>query len=243
MMRGSNDLNRNAALATFNPAMKDLLHHPETFNYPFDSIKSLSKLTSPNGQVRIYTWALASRTEGTYTYYGLIQKLNPKTKQMKLIGLTERKYTTAEADTAFITTQTWYGALYYDIFEKKFNKNTCYFLLGWHGNDRFTTKKVIDVLHFDEFNTVTFGAPVFYDETQKVKNRVIFEFTSEAVMLLRYDRKKKMIVFDHLSPTSPQAKGQYRFYGPDFTYDGFRYKKGAWIYKTNLDLRNTGDSK
>ncbi|MBL7915546.1 MAG: hypothetical protein JNL49_10925, partial [Bacteroidia bacterium] len=55
---------------------------------------------------------------------------------------------------------------------------------------------------------------------------------------LRYEEKKKMFVFDHLSPASPSAKGQFRYYGPDFTYDGYRFKKGLWYYKSNLDMRN-----
>jgi len=101
-----------------------------------------------------------------------------------------------------------------------------------------TNKKVIDVLFFDQWDNITFGAPVFLDENKKLKYRVVFEFSAQAVMLLRYEKKKKMIVFDHLSPTSPSAKGQFQYYGPDFTYDGFYFKKGIWNYRKNLDLRN-----
>lgn len=240
---GVTDQSKNAGLAAFNPTLMDLLQHPETFNYPFDSIKSLSKLKSPNGRIRIYTWTIKSRADGTYRYFGLIQKMDPKTLEMKLIGLVEKKYATSVADTSELLPEEWYGAVYYDIIEKKINKQTCYFLLGWHGNDRLTTRKVIDVLCVTSYNTFRFGSPVFLDENKKTRHRIIFEFTSDAVMLLRYDKKKKMIVFDHLSPANPGAKDQYRFYGPDFTYDGYMFKKGTWIYKSNLDMKNSGDRK
>ena len=62
-------------------------------------------------------------------------------------------------------------------------------------------------------------------------------------MSLRYEKKKKMIVFDHLSPSSPSLKGKYEYYGPDFTYDGFSFKKGIWHYRKNLEMRNDGNRK
>ena len=45
-------------------------------------------------------------------------------------------------------------------------------------------------------------------------------------MMLRYDDKLKMIVFDHLSPSKPSYEGKYQYYGPDFSYDGLIFEKG-----------------
>ncbi len=236
--KGSNDLTREAAISEFNARFFDLLSDSSTFNYPFDSLKTISKIKSANGQVRIYTWLQQSRSTGTYKYFGVVQKMVPKTGKIKLIGLMELKSTTAEAESIEFKADTWFGAVYYDIIEKKSGKNTYYYLLGWHGNDRLTNKKVIDLLFFDPWDNITFGAPVFSDENKRLKYRVVFEFSAQAVMLMRYDKKKKMIVFDHLSPSSSSVKGQYQYYGPDFTYDGYYFKKGIWYYRKNLDLRN-----
>jgi hypothetical protein len=96
-------------------------------------------------------------------------------------------------------------------------------------------------VHFDFWNNPDFGMPVFLDDKKRKKTRVVFSFNAQAVMLLRFNKKKKMIVFDHLSPASPSQKGQFRYYGPDFTYDGFQFKKGKWNYRSNLDLRNPGN--
>jgi hypothetical protein len=57
-------------------------------------------------------------------------------------------------------------------------------------------------------------------------------------MSLRYDPQKKMIVFDHLSPTKPSLEGQYEFYGPDFTYDGLKFEKGVWEHYQNIEITN-----
>jgi hypothetical protein len=242
IVRGHSERTREGALAEFNPRFYDLLSNAATFNYPFDSLKTLSKLITPDKSTRIFTWVLPSYTGNAYKYYGLIQRINPRTKSYKVIGMQELKITNEEAENSELKTDSWYGAIYYDVIEKKYKKKTQYVLLGWQGNDLLTNRKVIDLIYFDEWDNVTYGAPVF-KEDNKLKYRVIFEFTSSATMLLRYEARKKMIVFDHLSPSSPAAKGQYRFYGPDFTYDGFVFRKGYWLLKTNLDLRNSPQRK
>ena len=52
---------------------------------------------------------------------------------------------------------------------------------------------------------------------------------------MRFD--KDMIVFDHLSPSREDLEGQYQFYGPDFSYDGLRWKDCGWVLIEDLDLR------
>jgi len=59
-------------------------------------------------------------------------------------------------------------------------------------------------------------------------------------MSLKFHEKKKknLIIFDHLSPTSPQLEGMYDFYVPDGSYDGFTWEKGKWIYIKDIDARS-----
>src|SRR5688572_27092893 len=147
ILKGSNDVVREAALAAFNPVFLDLLNNPATFEYHFDSLKAVSKIKSPDGLVRIYTWLIPSRMEGTYRYYGIIQRVNPGNKKIKTIGLMEHKLLPEEVETVELKTDTWFGAVYYEIIEKKINKKTNYILLGWQGNDRFTTRKVIELVY------------------------------------------------------------------------------------------------
>lgn len=239
MMRGSSDPIRRAYCALFNPLINDLLKEQITFSYPFDSLKVLSKLKSPDGKLRVYTWFLQNRSSGSYEYYGILQRINPQSGAFVSIGLMEQKHPTDFAEINVFEAKEWYGAVYYDIVERRVKKQTYYFLFGWHGVDRSSTRKLIDVVSFDQWDNLDFGAPLFTGQPNvKVKHRVVFEFNANAVMLLRFDKSKKMIVFDHLSPSHPSLKGQFSSYGPDFTYDGYFFKKGKWIYKSNLDLKN-----
>lgn len=239
VVRGSSDHSRQGAIAAFNPLFFDLLGHPETFTYPFDSLKAISRVKSPDGRIRVITWAIRSITDGTYHYFGVVQHLDQSSGRIYRTGLSEFRTESDTIEQSALLSGQWFPALYYDIIERKVKKNTFYFLLGWQGQDRFINSKIIESLTIDRWNNPQFGAPLFNDEFNKTqRHRVIFRYSSEAVMMLKYHQKKKMIVFDHLSPTSPSAKGQYRYYGPDFTYDGFYFRKGMWNYRKNLDLRN-----
>lgn len=238
ILRGSSDAARQGALAEFNPVFWDLLNTPGAFEYGFDSLTTVSKIRSADRRVRILTWILPSRNGDSYTYYGVLQVAGKENQAHKTYGLTESKMATDEAVLTELKPGTWYGAVYYDIVETRSGKQTLYTLIGWHGNNRQTTRKVIDVLTIDPYGDLTFGVPVFATESEKYACRVIFEFNAGAVMLLRYEPKMKMIVFDHLSPSSPGLKGRFEHYGPDFTYDGYRFRKGKWELKKNLELKN-----
>ena len=38
-------------------------------------------------------------------------------------------------------------------------------------------------------------------------------------------------------------EGQYQFYGPDLSYDGFEFKNGKWLYIKDVDARNSKSEK
>ena len=113
-------------------------------------------------------------------------------------------------------------------------------LLGWKGNTVKTNKKVIDVITFRDDKPV-FGHSVF-DGNGKVRKRVVFEYTRQASMLLKYLPDEHLIVFDHLVPPDKKQKGNFEVYGPDLSYDGYRFKDGRWEFVENLDMRNKPDS-
>ena len=101
----------------------------------------------------------------------------------------------------------------------------------------FTSKRVIDVLYFDEQGNPQFGAPIF-DNGKRKFSRIIFEYSAKVSMVMRYVPESDMIIFDHLSPSEPRYSNDYRFYGPDFSYDGFKFEKGRWLLYSDLDMRN-----
>ena len=78
---------------------------------------------------------------------------------------------------------------------------------------------------------------------KKRKKRLFFEYSDKVYMQLNYDKSKEMIVFDHLSPSQEKFKGNYQYYGPDFSIDGLFFKKGKWILKEDLDIRRKKNNK
>ena len=90
-------------------------------------------------------------------------------------------------------------------------------------------------MYFDENGQPIFGIPVFLFNKQ-LQNRMVFEYSINATMSLRYDNRIKMIIFDHLAPPSSLYYGDYKFYGPDFSFDGLKFENGKWNYQENVNV-------
>lgn len=209
---------------------------PEAFEYPFDSLKKVGKIRSNDGKLRVFTWDLVYNN-GSHKYFGTLLYRKKNTENPLVIRLVHHSGNVTEPELMELNPDNWFGALYYEIVEKKRDGNTLYTLLGYDPNNIFTSRKIIDCLYLREDSIPVFGAPVF-----KMKNttqyRVIFEYSARVSMSLRYHESMKMIVFDHLSPARPSYQGNYRFYGPDFSFDAFKFTDNRWELVENIDARN-----
>jgi hypothetical protein len=128
--------------------------------------------------------------------------------------------------------------LVYDIIPVKAGSQTLYTLLCFANEDLFISKKAVDILSFDETGKAWFGKPVFRIHG-KVQSRIIFRYTSKARMSLVWNASRKMIIFDHLSPSRPIYTGNYNYYGPDLSFDALRFENGFWELTEDVDARNT----
>jgi hypothetical protein len=233
-INSENEHDRKSANELFIKTFDATLKIKGSFTYPFDSLKTISVQTSPDKHFRIYTWAVANQ-DSSFHYFGTLQ-----TENSQLLPLNDFSTEIKHPEDSVTSAQKWYGAEYYKIVPVYYPK-LYYVLLGWKGNNSKTTKKVIDVLTFKEDGKPLFGLAVF-DKAGKTKKRIVFEYTREATMLLRYEPEKKIIVFDHLSPPNPSLKDHLDTYGPDLSYDGYRLKIGRWVFADNLDMRNLPDN-
>ena len=68
-----------------------------------------------------------------------------------------------------------------------------YVLLGWEGNNKFSNKKVLECLYFNNKGEPMFGKSVF-ESNRMNKRRVIFEYSKEAYLMLRYNEKMKKLI-------------------------------------------------
>ena len=210
---------------------------PYSFNFPFDSLKSISIQSSSDKRFRIFGWHVMNN-DGSYRYYGTIQMNKPDGK-LELFPLIDYTSVFKNPSDSATTHDKWYGAQYYKIISVLNNVPIPYYvLLGWKGNTIKSTKKIIEILYFKD-GKAHFGMPVFDgDQDNLKKKRIIFEYDRRASMFLNYEPTTNTIVFDHLAPPGPQLKGKFELYGPDFSYDGFKLVNGRWKFITDLELKN-----
>jgi len=193
-----------------------VLKFEDSFYYPFYDLKNVGIIKSEDDKLRIITWNLPYN-DRTHKYFGFIQyKKNKRTYDF--YELKDQSDEIRNPEMAILNCSNWYGALYYEIITNKNRSTDYYTLLGADLNNLLTKKKIIDILYFDDNDKPVFGDKVFKNKIPPV-SRVIFEFNGQTNMTLTFDKEKEMIIFDHLSPSKPSLKGQFEFYGPDFSYD------------------------
>ena len=214
-----------------------LLVQSNVYSFKFDSLKRIGKVYSPDNKFRIISWNVPL-LDGTHQFFSFIQ-INPeKDSVCKVYRLKDGSRNTLRIYETRLNSNNWYGALYYDIIPVKTDKGIVYTLLGLRFNDLFTTQKVIESLYFDNLGSPMFGAPIF-NYNNRTQFRVIFEYGINVTMSLRFDERLKMIIFDHLSPSSPLYTNNFKQYGSDFTFDGLKFDDGKWQYFPNVNFLNT----
>ncbi|HET6992030.1 MAG TPA: hypothetical protein VFJ43_11930 [Bacteroidia bacterium] len=249
MFRGSDQekLNSNKK---FTDLLRKVLNMDGAFDYPFDSLKFIANLTSSDKAIRIFNWDIP-KNDGTYIYYGFLFVDDSKTGQDKkgqknkftLYELDDKSAEIKNPELAVLSTDKWFGALYYKIIVTNDRDKKYYTVLGWDGNTNMTWKKIIDVITFGKDGQPIFGEKSIFDRGKRSSKRVIFEFRADLTMTLRYEDDKKRIVFDHLAPEVSGAEGMYQFYSQTFVYDCFNWKKGKWRLEEDIDARNDKNKK
>lgn len=256
ILYGESDSVRLSANLEFSQILLQALGQEGSFQYPFDSLTTISRLFAPDSSFRILTWNLP-KDDGTYVYSGVIQ-CRPEPPKETVFILSDSSDTMAGLERVITGCQAWPGAHYYQVILNEIPAEKYYTLLGWDGHTRFTTRKIIDVLTFDQHGQPVFGAPVFPDYLKGDQARVIFEYSANATMSLKYEIQRyrelrnknryrpryryktaRMIVFDHLEPMDPSLKGQFSFYVPAGNIvDAFVFLEGCWRFKADVDARN-----
>lgn len=232
-----NEPERYNANFKFIKTLVSALKVPHSFNFKFDSLKSISIQTSPDMRFRVFTWPVQNQ-DGSYRFYGTIQMNNPDGK-LRMFPLIDYSAGIKDPADTVTSNEKWFGAEYYQIIPVLHNVRVPYYiLLGWKGNTVKTTKKVIEVLYFKN-GKAYMGMPVFSGKKDIAqKKRIIFEYSRQVSMMLNYLPEEGMIVFDHLAPPDSKMKDKFDVYGPDLSYDGYKLVNGKWKLAENLILKN-----
>jgi len=224
---------RKEANYNFIKQLTGALKTENSFEYEFPELKMLSIKNAPDNTFRIFTWQLANEAQQV-RHFGAIQMNTP---ELKLIPLQDRSDDIKTPKQYVGDNKGWFGALYYNIEKEKKGKNTYYFLFGIDVNTVYSRKKIIDVLQFKDDGGVSFGAKLFpsLDGDLTTNSRFILEYKSDASTTVRYDKKLKRVVFDHLTALSGSQQGSsYAYYVPDGTFDALRWKQGKWVLEKDI---------
>jgi len=226
-----NPMDRESKAEKFFDEFYEATSCDSSFYYPFLLLDKIGKIYSPDHKLRIYSWNIPIGIDDNL-YYCIIQYYSKHNKKYISVKLHDTHKPTQK-----ITLSEWPGVLYYQIADTKNSGQYFYTILGFNMNNLLSNKKVIDVISINDDDVVSFCSKLIEYKKGYV-DRLVFEYNEKANMMLRYDERNQMIVFDHLSPQKPSLEGNYQFYGPDFSYDGLRFENGVWKYYSNIDVKN-----
>lgn len=221
---------------TIETRMQWVLAADDLFPDPLKGYHECSTLLSQDEKVKFCTWNIEFNN-GTHKYFGI---LSVKTDNgIRMYPLSDQSASIRSPEQSMLNPSKWYGCIYYDMIETRYKGEVFYTLIGYNGHDAFSQIKLVDVMVLSKGNNPNprFGHPIFLAD-KRTRRRLIFEYSNRATMLLRYDAGEKMIVMDNLAPINPGYQNDFRYYGPDFSYNGWKFEKGKWVLHSDIDIRN-----
>jgi hypothetical protein len=227
-------------------AWDQMIRDPRILEYSFDSLKKdISILRSSDRRFMLITWNL-QKDDGTHAYFGYLLVNNTKriktgflkhetVYEYETYKLIDRSAAVASPENYIGTPEKWFGMLYTQIVEC----DGYYTLIGWDGNNKLTTRKFVDVLYFRSDGAPVFGKDVFRIP-KKNPRRMMFEYSSEVTMSLRYNETRNMIIYNHLVPRDRNGAidNQFQFYGPDAQFDGLQMKNDKWVVVEDIEANS-----
>lgn len=208
ILNGKDDFVRYEANEKFLMLFEEALTIDDSFDYPFDSLITISRLVSPDKKFKIFSWNLPL-ADGTYEHFGIIQSYNSRKKQYDIYLLQDKSDEIITLEYQVLNENNWYGAHYYKLIYIKSRSKQYYTLLGWDGNDNLSTKKVIEILSFRSTGKPVFGAYIFRNYKKRTK-RIIFEYSSRAAMTLTYSTQHYDVVTVKRKKRGPRKNNKWK---------------------------------
>jgi len=214
-------------------AFYSALENPLSFDFKWSQLDMIGRLESEDQKLKVFTWYLDDGNDN-FSYYGFFQVKDGKKEGIYMLHDNKKENTHNEMLKQ--TAEDWNGKLFYQILTNTWKRETFYTLLGMDFNNKLSHIKTIEVLSLQR-GKPQFEKEMFFDG-RKRKDRAVFEYSSQVSMSLRFNPALDQIVFDHLVPFQSIYFGDYRFYGPDGSYDAYRFTDGSWTFEEDVDARN-----
>ncbi len=202
-----------------------------SFDYPFDSLATISRVYAPDSSFRVFTWQVI-RDESLHRRHGAIQMRTPD-GSLKLFPLIDRAHLISTPADTVTNHEWWIGSIYYRIVRKEYQGRPYYTLLGYDEHTMRSTRKRIEVLTFDQDGQPRFGGNYisFREDTLRKAPQARFwiEYKKDGNARMQYDTEMDMIIYDHLISESNEPAKKYT-YIPDGDYEGFKWVDGQWVH-------------
>jgi hypothetical protein len=202
-----------------------------SFYYPFDSVRGISKVYAPDSTFKIFTWQIDF--DGFYIRQRGAIQYNTPDGTLKLVPLRDYSEFADNPIDSVRDKDTWIGAVYYNIIATSHNGKKYYTLFGYDGNNPRSNRKWIEVLSFDNRNLPVFGGAFFSFEKDSVKKPTQFryhiEYKKEASTTVNFEPELGLILVDHLVSETDEPENPWTLV-PDGDYEGFKWQNGKWVH-------------
>lgn len=234
IVNASQEGQRRKACNTFIPLLVHALKLRGSFDYPFDSLREISRLYPPDSSFRIFSWQMPLML-GANRYFGALQ-IHTRNGKLKLFPLLDNSEFTLDWTDTITGPSRWIGALYYNLVETHNRRKTYYTLFGYNANGPFSNKKILEALIFRHGRPV-FGAPIFNFSGDQpagpTRNRFVLEYKKDGNARLNFDRDLDMIIYDELVSVDHRPLKKFT-YVPDGNYESFVWKNGQWMHEPSV---------
>lgn len=215
--------------SSFTRMLVRALRIPYSFEYPFDSLNTISRLYAPDSSFRVFTWQV-SKDENVHRRHGAIQ-MRTNDGSLKLFPLIDKSHVILNQQDTITNHQWWIGSIYYKIILKEHLGKKYYTLLGYDEHSIRSTRKRIEVLYFNDQQSPVFGG-IFFDFSQdsiptKHRSRFWIEYKKNGNARLLYDEEMDLIMVEHLISETGEPAKKFTLI-PDGDYEGFKWVKGKW---------------
>lgn len=233
------DTNSDTERLRLNDSIKILIEgfveSDSVFSFRFDKLRYLGQIDSPDKILKIINWNIVLR-DGSNRYFCYIIRKGRKETPNKIYTLSGSNRKEAIKTDMTYNEKDWYGALYYAIQPFKKGRTTNYILLGIDYGSLRLSRKIVEILSFAPDGAIVFGDKCLVRE-KETKFREVFEYSSESVMTLRV-YSPKLIVFDHLVSVVGNVNDNPEYYGAEYKFDAYSFKKGFWDFIQDVDVKN-----
>jgi len=230
IIQGRTAADRFKADSHFTKMFVRALRIPHSFNYPFDSLITISKLHSQDDSFKIFTWQMVIN-DHVVRQHGAIQ-MKTKDGSLSLFPLIDKSDVIENPADTIGNNLGWIGAVYYRLIEKQVFGKSYYTLLGYDENNLNSNKKIVEVLTFNDGKPLFGGSYFSFPDNAtagKSGSRFILEYKKNASPRLTFDEDRDMIIYEHLISETGEPKKKYT-YIPDGDYEGLQWRNGKWVH-------------